>query len=130
MVCRRGRVVSLAAIYDTEVRTDAGAVRVGGVCGVGTRPDRRGPGLSTATLRDAERTVVARTAHWSTLPPAPRRCGAQVAGAAARAAGRAATKASKVVPPLLTAVRPSRGATVPALNARAISRCRAAAWGE
>ena len=49
----RGRVVSLAAIYDTEVRTDAGAVRLGGVSGVGTHPDYRGLGLSSATLRNS-----------------------------------------------------------------------------
>ena len=55
VVCRRGRVVSLVAIYDTEVRTETGTVRVGGVCGVGTHPDHRGLGLSSATLRDAER---------------------------------------------------------------------------
>ena len=47
VVCRRGRVVSLAAIYDTEVRTDAGAVRVGGVSGVGTHPVAAGGPLAS-----------------------------------------------------------------------------------
>jgi hypothetical protein len=36
VVCRRGRVVSLVAIHDSDVRTPRGSVRVGGVCGVGT----------------------------------------------------------------------------------------------
>jgi ribosomal protein S18 acetylase RimI-like enzyme len=67
VVCLRGRVVSLAAIHDTEVRTAAGAVRVGGVCGVGTHPDFRGLGLASATLRDAERRMRATGRHLGLL---------------------------------------------------------------
>jgi GNAT superfamily N-acetyltransferase len=67
VVCHEGRVVSLVAIHPSEVRTERGTIRVGGVCGVATHPDYRRLGLSTATLEDAHAWMRAGGRHLGLL---------------------------------------------------------------
>jgi hypothetical protein len=67
VICHQGRVVTLVAIYPTDVQTPRGTLRVGGVCGVATHPDHRRRGLAAAAMADAHATMRSAGRHVGLL---------------------------------------------------------------
>ena len=57
IVCHQGRPVSAVGIFETEVRTTRGTIRVGGINAVGTHPAHRQRGLNTLAMEDAHATM-------------------------------------------------------------------------